>query len=659
MKLLRLKLENFQGIRAMTLDPQGESQSVFGRNATGKTTLASAWSWILFGKDSSGSADFQIKTLSPEGEAYSGLDHAVEALVQIEGRSKTLRRVYRETWTKRRGEAERQLTGHTTDYYVDGVPLQKKEYDAEISAIAPEEIFRLLTDPLEFAERLHWKRRRELLLEICGKVERSEVIAAHRPLAALEEILGDRKLSDHKRVIAARRTEINRELAVIPARIDEATRALPELPEGEGAEEALRAQREALKSKLSEAVAEHQRVLSGGEVAEKQRRISEIETAMNGIELHLARENEAQSAAARKAISALKDALQDAERRARTARSALRDAKEEIGTLETRAEAERERFRRLNDSPLEVKTGDEVCAACGRPLPAEDVEEARRRAMDELNADRARRLEEIREGGLRINAKREALSASLPALETEMAAAEIEAEELESKVAAAEIEMEAAAPAAATPAEDPEYQSLGYERQALAAAVEEIKRDRVSAAAEAQVRVDALTGEAGELDERIALFAQHARGTERVAELSAQERLLAAELEELERQTFLAEEYERQEARLMDERINARFRLARFQLFRNLVNGGLEECCEVTYGGVPYSSGLNHGSRIAIGLDIISTLQDHYGFRPPVFVDQAESFTSLPEMDCQVIRLVVSAADEKLRIEAEEAESDE
>jgi hypothetical protein len=101
---------------------------------------------------------------------------------------------------------------------------------------------------------------------------------------------------------------------------------------------------------------------------------------------------------------------------------------------------------------------------------------------------------------------------------------------------------------------------------------------------------------------------------------------------------------------MLTERINSKFELARFKLFETQVNGGLAECCEATFNGVPYGS-LNHGSRINVGLDIINTLSDFYRFAPPIFIDNAESVTSLLRTRGQQIRLVVSESDKALRIE--------
>ena len=96
--------------------------------------------------------------------------------------------------------------------------------------------------------------------------------------------------------------------------------------------------------------------------------------------------------------------------------------------------------------------------------------------------------------------------------------------------------------------------------------------------------------------------------------------------------------------------------MARFKLFENQVNGALAECCETTYNGVPYSN-LNNGARLNIGLDIINTLAEHYGFSPPVWLDNAESVTDILPTKGQQIRLIVSGMDKKLRIELAEKDA--
>ena len=104
---------------------------------------------------------------------------------------------------------------------------------------------------------------------------------------------------------------------------------------------------------------------------------------------------------------------------------------------------------------------------------------------------------------------------------------------------------------------------------------------------------------------------------------------------------------------VIEEGVNQKFRLARFRLFQEQVNGGLADCCEPTYEGVPYGS-LNNGMRINLGVDVIRTISEHYGLKVPLVVDNAESVTRLAGIDTQVIRLVVSGADQALRVEVSE-----
>ena len=227
MKILSLKLTNFKGIRDFTLDAQGDNVSIYGDNATGKTTLFDAFLWLLFGKDSQNKKDFDIKTLDPAGQALSGLDHEVEGIFEVKGQRLTLKKSFKEKWTKKRGAVIAEFTGHTTDHYIDGVPVPEKDYTAKIAEIAQEDIFKLLTNPGYFNEKLKWQDRRKILLEVCGDLTDAEVIASSESLSKLPTILGNRKLEDHRKVMAARRAEINKELEKIPVRIDEATKALP------------------------------------------------------------------------------------------------------------------------------------------------------------------------------------------------------------------------------------------------------------------------------------------------------------------------------------------------------------------------------------------------------------------------------------------------
>ena len=138
----------------------------------------------------------------------------------------------------------------------------------------------------------------------------------------------------------------------------------------------------------------------------------------------------------------------------------------------------------------------------------------------------------------------------------------------------------------------------------------------------------------------------------RVEELKEDAKNAAQCLEAIEGMLFLIDEYSRYKTKFVEDSINSLFRIARFRLFREQANGGIEDRCDVVYDGIPYIS-VNNGMKINLGIDIINTLSTAYGVRVPLFVDNAESVTKLEKCGSQIIRLVVSENDKELRVNYE------
>ena len=63
MTLDRLTINNFKGIEHFELALDSLDADIHGDNATGKTTVFDAIQWLLFGKDSAGRSDFEVKPL--------------------------------------------------------------------------------------------------------------------------------------------------------------------------------------------------------------------------------------------------------------------------------------------------------------------------------------------------------------------------------------------------------------------------------------------------------------------------------------------------------------------------------------------------------------------------------------------------------------------
>ncbi|RMF99517.1 MAG: DUF2813 domain-containing protein, partial [Nitrospirae bacterium] len=125
-KLERLAIEHFKGIRELTVE-FSDATNIYGDNATGKTSIFDAYLWLLFGKDSKGRADFEVKPLDKDGEPIHGIETKVEGHFSVDEKPLVLCKVFKEKWTKKRGEAKPVFTGHTTEHFVDGLPVSKKK----------------------------------------------------------------------------------------------------------------------------------------------------------------------------------------------------------------------------------------------------------------------------------------------------------------------------------------------------------------------------------------------------------------------------------------------------------------------------------------------------------------------------------------------------
>jgi len=651
MKLLSLTLKNFKGCRDFIFRPNGHNVDVYGDNAAGKTTIYDAFLWLLFGKDSHNRKDFEIKTLTPDGQVIHGLDHEVEGIFEINGTALTLRKRYAENWTKKRGSATKEFTGHTVDHFIDCVPVKAGEYADKIAEIADEDAFRLLTNPAYFNTVLHWQKRREVLLEVCGDVSDADVVASSVDLKGLPAILGSRTLDEHRRVILSRRTEINKELEKIPVRIDEAERGLP--APADVTQSQLNGEKAELKKQLKEKQAEVARIKSGGEIAEKTKMLREVESQLLDIRNKHGAAVDVRAAGKRQEINALKDAA-DVLRREIQSAERYRDANLfAIQAHEKDAETLRKLWHEVNGREFTLEQ-DGACSACGQTLPAERLQEAKEKALASFNHQKAMDLEAISTKGKRCKADIESLKAANEMHTKTITDAQSKLALLDADVIGKmEAEIVKIIASATDPATSPEYKAAQVKIQALESEIDALRAGDRELLTMAEEEVCLLESKISRVDDVLAHIDRREKGQTRIKELAAEEKKLAAEYEKLERELYLADLFVKAKVDMLEEKINSKFKLARFKLFKENINGGVEPCCETVLNGVPYNSGLNRGHQFIVGLDIINTLAEHYAFAPPIFLDNAEAVTRLPETRGQQIRLIVSAKDKQLRVEIE------
>ncbi len=99
-----MRIQNFKGCKDKTID-FGDKTRISGANATGKTTIFDAFTWLLFGKDSLGSSDFDIRPLDADGKMVDNIEISVESKISVDGNEYELKKFQKQKWVKKRGPA--------------------------------------------------------------------------------------------------------------------------------------------------------------------------------------------------------------------------------------------------------------------------------------------------------------------------------------------------------------------------------------------------------------------------------------------------------------------------------------------------------------------------------------------------------------------------
>lgn len=649
MKLLELKLLNFKGIRNFTFSPDGEEANIYGDNRTGKTTLKDAFLWLLFGKNSRNQKEFDIKTHDENRQTIPGIDHEVSAKLELDPgkRPVDLRRVYYEKWTKKRGSTTKEFTGHTTDYYIDGVPTNEKEYKEFISEIINENTFRLLIDPYYFAETIPWPERRSLLFKVCGDISDKDIIESNPDLTELAGLLNGRTIEQHKKVIISKKRNINQELDNIPVRIDEANRAISNGNGDQADESELAKQIESIKTDIGKKHQEKLSLQQGGGIPEKQKALAEVENQIFRYRFDYEAKLDNSLSILKKELRDIEAKMENIDRKYSSEQKIYDSNDEEADRIENELKQMREQWHRTDEEKFKFGY-DMTCPKCGFDL----MHDVRDNALADFNKTKSEALERINTKGVALKEKAGKLRQENKVITEYITNLQAERAKLDEQATGYDNKVDALRATREDYASEKEYIKLIGKKVNLEAEIGNLK--------------DGLNTEAiSAINEKIEAAEKHLAGAEgslsqirqaraiksRIEDLKKQERTLAKEYERLEKEMRLIEQFTTMKAEMVEENINRKFKLAQFKLFNQNINGSLDDCCDVTdEKGVPYSSDLSNSERSNIGLDIINTLSEHYKFAPPIFVDNAESITDIVRTKGQQIKLYVQAGQETLKI---------
>ena len=647
MKIMSIVIQNFKGCKQAEYQLDGNSVTVCGANGSGKTTIFDAFTWLLFGKDSLDNAKFEIRPLDKDGKQIDNVEICVVATLEIDGKEVELKKTQRQNWVKKRGTQNPVLQGNVNEYEIDGYPRSEKDYKEYINGIVSDDLFKMLTNPAYFPN-MPWKEQRATIMKFASDVSDVDLATEDSRFKALIDDFSSAmnpSADDVKNKYQKSLNELKKKQVELPVRIDEQSKNKVDIDVAE---------LELLKNSLNEQIADVK-----SKIADTDKQFEEYQNLSDGImelkfaESDLVRKANEENIKARREIE---DKIADKKFLVKQKEKTISETKNLIdyamkNIQEFNADLNKARDEWNAEKEREFDENSLICPYCKQEYPNEKKDELR---LD-FQFHKEAMLNKITDKGNKAKELLDNEKDTLERLKKELPEHEKSLEMLNNAIASLEKQL-SELPTSIDVTGTDEYKAiqsqLAEKEQAMSQmnSADEVRKSL-------NEELEDLQSQLTEAEKQIALSDNNVKIDERIEELQEEQRITAQKIADVEKILYLLDEFIKYKLDKISDSINSQFEMVNFILFKSQLNGGIAETCECQYNGIPFGS-LNSAARIQCGLDIIRTLQRMYGVFVPVFVDNRESCTNIPTMDCQVISLVVSPTDKDLRIEMEK-ESEE
>lgn len=671
-KLKNIHIQNFKGCKNKLIS-FGEQTKICGANATGKTTIFDAFTWLLFGKDSLGNAKFNIRPLDKDGKMIDNLEISVGSVISVDDEEYALKKVQKQKWVKKRGTNTTEFQGNVNEFEINGYPKSEKDFKAFISWMIDEKIFNLVTNPVAFTF-LPWKEQREILMKFVG--ESSDVQIAEEHGEKFVKLIPELKIASTDDILkkyAKAKNTLNKEMVEIPARIDEVSKQLGTVDIG--ALEVEKVAKEVALKKVEDEIAGSSE--KNEDINSKREEVMSLKFDLSDV---INKETEILMEKRRGAVSEYNEVegkLMSLKKQANSIAVDIENAERQKESAETDKKKFIDEWRREKESafpemkpfpeykPLPKLTEqDLICPTCGQPLPEEvrekrisDHEERKRNSEDGYKKAKAEyedryladkeRFEKNRENNLRsITEKGQKAADYVRKYQKIINDKQQELEAVNAEIAKCkEIlkekkEILDSIPTVADMSKNEEYQKISEQILALENEIEKMSKETVGKT-ELEAKKAVLRDEISDIVAKIK-SADDTKIKERIAELESEKHAVGQKIAEQEQMIDLTEEFIRAKMSRISSIINEKFGgRVTFKLFEVQINSGIRETCECQWDG---RTNMSNGESIVAGMYICKALSELYEVSCPLFIDNSEAVSDgrFPDMNCQVIKLFVS-----------------
>lgn len=642
--LKSLALVNFKGVRDFSIAFNDGITTVCGDNGTGKTTLYDAYLWLLFGKDSTGRSDgangFNVKTTGEDGKPIYRLEHSVTAVLEVDEKEIKLQRSLVEKWQKVNGTTE-EVMKDETQYFINDVRTgTKKEYQAEISEIIPEDVFRMITNPYYFTS-LGAETQKDMLLEMVGNIDDEEVAATDPDFLALLDQINGTSLAKWAREIAAKKKACNDALATIPASIETAQKLMPESENWTVLEKQLKEVQDRVKE-IDAQIADKSAL---NDEAYKRKMALMKQQADKRIKLQ-DRENTIRmeaNAAHNKALSdiqQMENELSINQKNLDSYRNDKMNVDGKIDELNGKLVEMREQFKTVAKEQFPEPSGDVlVCPTCGEPYKGENLENAIAKLRGNFEQSKSKRQKDIQTKGKQYKAEYDRAVEQQTKLTGLIAKLEDDALEIKGNITIKKNNIPVAGNADEAIANDKECIGLRNDIAEIANQLQvEVPQADVS---ELQSEKADSNAAIADINKRLGKRAMIERVNKEIADLEEKRIANNQAKADLEKWEDVYLRFQKAKDEVLMQSINGLFNVVSFSFVKEQKNGGEKVTCYCMVNGVPYAD-VNACGKVNAGLDIINAICATKGISAPIFIDNRESFNQIIPTISQIVNLKVS-----------------
>nr|DAS07408.1 MAG TPA: chromosome partition protein [Caudoviricetes sp.] len=629
-----------------TLDTDFSMKTVLsGQNEVGKSTVKRIILDVLNCHDENNREITGIRPHDENGVEIDDVDIVRAVTFEIDGKAKTLKKITRQGRNKD-GEV---CSGHT-DYYVNDVTYKMVEYNEFINDnIADLKILPFCLNAMTLLLKSSTNQR-IALSTFFGTHKNPEICDMFPQFAELKPMFDDGDVDQLKKVCRGKLNGTGgrngskglvKERDEISTRIDtiHSTNEYTDLAELELQKKTYEPQLKEIEDKLSD----YNKILEDKQKATED--IMNLKFELSDMERKANAENQKKRMELQLQLDGFNASIRQTESMITAGKISIKNAEKEIEDCARDLEKVRTDWKKAKELAFDESSVN--CPMCGQRLP-EDKIESMRADFDER---KAKNLKELEDKGNALSNDSKGLKQAIEDRGKEIVDLEAELKELTQRhdIVAKELEM---VPTDVDMTDNSEYQALkatiGEKEKALAdendtsELIRKLKNER-----------NELLRQVSSTNARIELgVANNKRIDDSIADLEDKRKDLNQEIADWERKLDLLKEFTRKKNELLQADVNKYLDFATAKLFRPLLNGDTEECCDFVYNGEAYARNLNHGARMLVEVDICRAFQKVASVNFPIIIDDTESVDDwrIPQIDNQLI-LLKHTQDKELVIE--------